>query len=189
MTRGSALPLAGVVVLGLGGFTGCGREPAAPVDPPLFAVTFEVATGEGFVGKGNVQATYGWNNALLQTCAPIDEPNCVEFRAQTETETTWQCRNSNNQNIQERTRITTVSGVFDDTSREPRNQNQVTGFILVGYNGDATSEAEGPPLESCPSGPWSLVAGSTVTVQLGLTGMAVRDLRISPETWVPLAMD
>jgi len=177
------------VLVGLAGLTGCNSEPVGSVDPPLFAITFDVATGDGFVGKGNVQATYGWDNALLQTCAPTGDINCVEFRAQTETETTWQCRNSNNQNIQERTRTTTVSGVFDDTSREPRNQNQVTGFILTGYNGAATIETDGPPLESCPSGPWSLVAGSTVTMQLGLTGMAVRDLRISPETWVPLAMD
>jgi len=187
--RQSTLPLAGMMIVGLIALTSCSSEPTGAPSPALFAVTFDAQTGEGFVGKGNVQAVFSWNNAVLQVCAPIGEDNCVEFRAQTTTETTWQCRNANNQNVQSRTRTTTTSGVFDDTSREPRNQNQVTGFILTGYTGDAATETEGPPLESCPSGPWSLVLGSTVTVQLGLTGMEVSDLRVSPETWIPLSLD
>jgi len=178
-----------MMIVGLTALMGCATEPTGSPSPALFAVTFDAATGEGFVGKGNVQSAFGWNNAALQLCAPIGDVNCVEFRAETTTETTWQCRNSNNQNIQERTRTATTSGVFNDTSREPRNRNQVTGFLLTGYTGAATTETEGPPLQSCPSGPWSLVLGSTVTVQLGLTGMEVRDLRVSPETWTPISLD
>jgi hypothetical protein len=35
----------------------------------LAAVTFDVNTGFGFVGKGDVQLAFGWNNKALQTNA------------------------------------------------------------------------------------------------------------------------
>lgn len=34
------------------------------------SVTFDPATGTGFVGKGDVQVPFGWNDAKLQTNAP-----------------------------------------------------------------------------------------------------------------------
>ncbi len=59
------------------------------------AVTFDPATGTGFVGKGDVQLIYGWNNKQLQ-----DNAANVQFRANSEvvTEVSWTCTNSNNQN-------------------------------------------------------------------------------------------
>ena len=33
------------------------------------AVTFDPTTGQGFVGKGDVQYTFDWNNAQLQANA------------------------------------------------------------------------------------------------------------------------
>jgi hypothetical protein len=35
----------------------------------MAAVVFNPATGEGFVGKGDVQSAFGWNNARLQSNA------------------------------------------------------------------------------------------------------------------------
>jgi hypothetical protein len=126
------------------------------------AVTFDPATGTGFVGKGDVQLVFGWNNKALQ-----DNANSVQFSASSTTEVTWECTNSNNDKVQERSRITTTEGLVSSIARE---RNQITGFILSGYNGTSTSSTDGPALNSCPSGPWSLTspAGDPVPVGGGL---------------------
>jgi hypothetical protein len=116
------------------------------------AVTFDPVTGEGFVGKGEVQEVYGWNNKALQ-----DNADLVQFRAISEvvTEVSWVCTNDNNQNTQERERTTTesVSGVLSTVARDDRGR-QVTGFHLMGYDGNPVTGApvtDGPPLNSCPN--------------------------------------
>ena len=120
----------------------------------LAAVTFDPETGTGFVGKGDVQDVFGWNNKQLQ-----DNAASVQFRASSTvvTERSWECTNSNNQNVQERERTTTTSkqGVV---SKIDRVKNQITGFNLTGYDGTPTesSSTDGPPVNSCPSGPWTL---------------------------------
>lgn len=120
----------------------------------LGAVEFVHATGTGFVGKGDVQLIFGWNNKALQENAAS-----VTFRASTEevSEVSWECTNPNNQKTQERERATTTSieGVVSSIARE---RNQITGFNLTGYSGTPTqsSTTEGPQVNSCPSGPWTL---------------------------------
>lgn len=116
--------------------------------------------GIGFVGKGDVQLAFGWNNAQLQQNA-----GDVVFRyASTSTlitERTWTCQNNNNQNTQVRERTTTttsdLSSVLNSVARV---RNQITGFNLNGfgsdYNNTTNSETDGPPLNSCPGGPWFL---------------------------------
>ncbi|HSK25425.1 MAG TPA: hypothetical protein VK894_00765, partial [Jiangellales bacterium] len=54
------------------------------------AVTFDAATGEGFVGKGDVQLALGYNNKQLQ-----DNAGSLEFAAVSEvvTEVSWICTN------------------------------------------------------------------------------------------------
>jgi hypothetical protein len=117
------------------------------------AVTYD-DEGVGFVGKGDVQIVYGWNNKQLQ-----DNADLVQFRVNSTvvTEVSWECTNANNDNTQERERTTTntIQGVFEE---EARLRNQITGFNLNGWEGAATvsSDTEGPQLNSCPSGPWSL---------------------------------
>ncbi len=97
----------------------------------LASVTFDPATGAGFVGKGDVQLEYGWNNAQLQANAAT-----VEFRynSSTETVTTWTCSRTNPAGIEvvtprNRSVTTSIQGVIDTIARE---RNQVTGFILSG---------------------------------------------------------
>ena len=122
----------------------------------LAAVTFDPATGTGFVGKGDVQLIYGWNNSQLQTNAGV-----VQFQASstTVTERSWTCTNENNENLQVRERLTTTTtqGLVDSIARV---KNQITGFNLTGYAGTPTetSTTDGPPLNSCPSGPWTLTS-------------------------------
>jgi hypothetical protein len=138
---------------------GCQNEPTAPA--PQFlesgasaAVTFDAATGTGFVGKGDVQFTFGWNNKQLQ-----DNAAKVSFRVSSteETEHTWTCDRDAGPQTQERSRTvtTTIQGIVTTVGRE---RNQITGFILNGYNGDPTEtvETEGPALLSCPTG-WSAI--------------------------------
>lgn len=128
------------------------------------AVTFDPATGTGFVGKGDVQTALVYNNKQLQ-----DNAGSLEFAAvsETVTERTWICTNSNNQSTQERERTTTTTttGVVSAVARE---RNQITGFNLTGYSGTPaeSSTTEGPAVNSCPGGPWSLTtpAGDPVLV-------------------------
>jgi hypothetical protein len=169
-----------VAVLALGLIAGCENEVAGPgavkAGSPALLVTFDPATGTGFVGKGDVQLIYGWNNAQLQANA-----GSVNFRASTTevTEVSWICTNANNENTQERARTTTTStqGLVDDIARV---KNQITGFNLRGYIGTPTesSTTEGPPVNSCPSGPWTLTTpagdpepvSSTLVIEVSIDG-------------------
>jgi hypothetical protein len=140
------------------------------------AVTFDPQTGVGFVGKGDVQDTFGWNNKALQ-----DNAGNIQFRAlsEVETEVSWVCTNSINENTQERARTTTttIQGVVSSIARD---RNQITGFNLTGYSGTPTqnSDTDGPQLNSCPSGPWTLttpagdpeVVSTTSTLQVCYNG-------------------
>jgi hypothetical protein len=123
--------------------------------------------GEGFVGKGEVQIACGLNNRGLQQA---EKDGLIFFRASSVsgTEITWECTNDKNENIQERSRTTTVTteGLVSHTARE---RNQFTGFTLDGYNGSVIvgdSVTEGPKVDSCPSGPWELTrpAGDPVAL-------------------------
>lgn len=125
------------------------------------AVTFDPATGTGFVGKGDVQLVFGWSNAQLQQNA-----GALTFRSEQSaiavTEVSWECRNDKNETRQERERTTTTttttSGVVSAVARDNKNQ-QVTGFNLTGYSSKtdvASSTTAGPAVNSCPSGPWVL---------------------------------
>lgn len=50
------------------------------------AVTFDEETGTGFVGKGDVQEAFGWNNAQLQQSA-----GDVEFVVKSTAEYDFDC--------------------------------------------------------------------------------------------------
>jgi hypothetical protein len=121
------------------------------------AVTFDPASGTGFVGKGDVQQALGLNNAQLQAQANTLKDQFYAVSTVV-SERTWTCTSSNPQSTtQERLRTTTetIQGVVAAVARE---RNQVTGFILEGYGGHPVeiSETEGNVLNSCPNGPWSL---------------------------------
>lgn len=135
----------------------------------MAAVTFDPATGRGFVGKGDVQLAFGWNNKALN-----DNAGHVRFTysGTTTQETSWVCVNENNGNEQERERVTTteVSGLVSHVARD--NKRQITGFILGGFDGTSTSttETEGPKLNSCPNANSSYVLDSTAVGDPVVTG-------------------
>jgi hypothetical protein len=143
--------------------------------------------GFGFVGKGDVQNIFGWNNNELQANA-----DNVQFRlteeSVTTTEASWTCDRDGGDQTQERSRTTTTTttttGVLSSTARV---RNQITGFNLNGYSSSDSStdsETEGPPLGSCPTfwtaGP---VVEETFTETFG------EGLQVSGDggvTWYPL---
>jgi hypothetical protein len=102
------------------------------------------ALAEGdFIGKGEVQQSFGWNNKQLQ-----DDADKVLVVATTTTE--WTCskevelgNGGTNEIVQQRSTTTTVSA-----TTETRLRNQVTGF----YVGEVLrSSTDGPAVGTCPA--------------------------------------
>jgi hypothetical protein len=144
-------------------------------------VIFNPETGAGFVGKGDVQLVFGWNNKALQ-----DNAENVQFQAMSGmvSETTWTCKRDAGEQTQERTRTTTTSlqGVVSHTERV---RNQITGFILAGYNGDpvTSEETDGPAIGSCPNF-WSVIEGPDTEV-LGSSGGGLQ-VSVNGSDWFDL---
>jgi hypothetical protein len=86
-------------------------------------ITFNPLTGTGFVGKGDVQTAFGWNNATLQTNA-----GGLEFSFEQTIDEQHQCQGLT------ATRTGTYSGKLGYTmTYETRaGKQQVTGFYLTG---------------------------------------------------------
>ena len=149
------------------------------------AITFDAETGTGFVGKGDVQYTFGWNNKQLQ-----DNASNVRVRINIEetSEVTWECTNENNGRIQERERTTTttITGLVTTVGRL---KNQITGFNLNGFaaGGSSTTTTDGPQLNSCPNanGTWSLTSPAGEPVITGTSGSGF-EVSIDGVSWRPL---
>ncbi len=114
-------------------------------------VTFDPATGTGFVGKGDVQLAFGWNNAVLQTNALL-----LTFSLETEARYIAMCEwetgtpGEHGYQIHHRTHKKKVS-VNNTLTYDARTRNQVTGFFLTGFgtvseSGDEVPVVGGP----CP---------------------------------------
>jgi hypothetical protein len=108
------------------------------------AVTFDAETGTGFVGKGDVQLVFGWNNKGLQ-----DNAAGVTFSyEETGTFTVVCSRVHNVHGYQEQTFNNKIIGILSEVEYELRNnkQGQITGFLLHGFGAEEVSG------EGCPSG-------------------------------------
>ena len=125
------------------------------------AYTLDLATGTGFVGKGEVQTVLALNNAGVQA---LGNPSFT-YSSTTVQETSWVCVNDRNGNEQERSRTTTTSttGIVSSIARV---KNQITGYNLSGFSGSTTtvSSTDGPPINSCPN------ANSTYALDSTLVG-------------------
>jgi hypothetical protein len=131
--------------------------------------------GPGFVGKGDVQTAFGWNNATLQNNA-----DDVAF-ALTEIETWEQTCQSITPNppgpptftvTGERQRSQSVSSSVTRDARLNPKRN-VTGFTLtgVGETVRGAMSVDGCPAGSTPVGGWTFV-GSSGTSLLASHGSA-----------------
>jgi hypothetical protein len=116
------------------------------------AVTFDPESGEGFVGKGDVQEALGWNNKQLQ-----DNAEAVAFSVESVAENTWLCYNSRSGQTNERNNTVTMQGLVSAVARE---RNQITGFQLTGYDGAPETAVDGQATGTCPGENTTLVEGS-----------------------------
>lgn len=131
-------------------------------------VTFDPATGSGFVGKGDVQLAFGWNNAQMQSRA-----TALSFQLTDEASYAYDCewwtgpdRNRRRHEVTHQRTRSVNAGV----DYVPRSRSQVNGFFLTGFGTVTTSGQPMPAIGSeCPGTPGT---GAVVVdvVDLGSTG-------------------
>jgi hypothetical protein len=115
----------------------------------MAAVTFDPATGTGFVGKGDVQLAFGWNNKTLQESAAS-----VTFSLSTSESVDYVCEwtTGNKNPTTHRQTKNSTSTVTSAVNGDPRQgSKQFTGFNLTGF-GAVTADGELPAVgDFCPS--------------------------------------
>jgi len=153
-----------MALFAMSGFAAAALFVAAPASADW---TVDPSTGVGFVGKGDVQDAFGWNDHDLQA---NHEGVSFALNAKTTSTTTWSCFNSKNGKFQDREHVV-LAGTTGELLYEARTnpQDKVTGFLLTGLADGSSSvtESDGPKLGSCPSGPWAYVEGSQDTTVTG----------------------
>lgn len=112
------------------------------------AVTFNPSTGIGFVGKGDLQTPWGWNNSKLQTCGAG-----VRFYYHTEQSATYSavCEFTTGEGTRgAKTHLVThkidrVNSVNNTVNYDTRKNSQgaITGFNLTGLGAASTVVATG----------------------------------------------
>lgn len=119
------------------------------------AVTFDPETGTGFVGKGDVQEPFGWNNKQLQ-----DNASDVGFSFTDQATYSITCQTTAGPVTVTNT-FFRVRNVNREVTYEARTQKQISGFKLLEYG---VSSESGAPL-TCQSG--TLIAGPTLVSTSG----------------------
>lgn len=144
-------------------------------------VTFNPDAGTGFVGKGDVQLAFGWNNAQLQTRAAGLTFSFVASESYTAV-CTWTTgegtRGERTHNVGHNTTV----GVSGDVAFDARARNQITGFNLTGFTGTPTSAGSVPVVGGpCPGNPgtdgvWTSVSltSSSIALNAVYSGLAVK---------------
>jgi hypothetical protein len=112
-------------------------------------VAFDASTGAGFVGKGDVQLAFGWNNAQLQANA-----SGVSFSYLATDNYSAVCEwitgeGTKSQRTHDVTHTATTS-VNGQVAYDARTHQQIDGFNLTGY-GTTTETGEVPVVGgACP---------------------------------------
>ena len=131
-------------------------------------VTFDPATGTGYVDKTDVQAAFGWKDQTFQANAKK-----VRFHGVHVTSWTWDCLIGGES-------VTFVGDVQSSRAVElealgtavGRTVRAVTGFDLNGFAG-GTSPAPGSDPTSCPSGdPANVSSGSSDVLYADFRGQS-----------------
>ncbi|MBT2522080.1 hypothetical protein [Arthrobacter sp. ISL-28] len=128
--------------------------------PATAAVTFDPATGTGFVGKGDVQTALVWNNQQLQKNA-----SAISFSYESEDLYSARCEwvtgeGTKGEQLHQVTykRHTSVQSTV---AYDPRVRNQITGFNLTGFGTTTTSGTVPVVGEACQGdgreGTWTAV--------------------------------
>lgn len=138
------------------------------VGPAMAAVTFNPTNGTGFVGKGDVQLAFGWNNSQLQANA-----SKISFvsnsRATYAAVCVWTTGEGTRGEQSHTVTVTREAGMTSAVAYDARQRNQITGFNLLGFTGEVNVVGKVPVVgEVCPGqgtdGAWASVTqtGSTI---------------------------
>lgn len=147
----------------LGGLAALAMSSAA-----LAAVTFDAETGTGFVGKGDVQLAFGWNNKAAQ-----DNANAVSFTFETETAYIATCEwdtvaGKSGNVIHHEVNLRRNTALNSNINSDPRKTGQYTGYNLSGFGATTTSGQSVPTVGgACPGNNPGIV---TEVQELGNTG-------------------
>jgi len=116
----------------------------------IASVTFYPATGTGFVGKGDVQNAFGWNNAGFQA-----NVNGLSFTY--ESSVTWHAscyfitgegKPGEKEHFVPHSEASSLAG---NVAYDKRTQNQVTGINLTGFADTVESGGDVPVAgQPCP---------------------------------------
>lgn len=136
----------------------------------LAAVTFDPATGKGFVGKGDLQQPWGWNNAQMNAKA-----GDVTFTYETTDRYTATCtwvtgegtKGEKTHNV-DLPRTTKVQSTVSYEQRKNGGNGNLTGFALDGF-GDNVASGVAPQVgDACPGNPGHDGTYSAVTGPVSL---------------------
>ena len=143
----------------------------------IAAVTFDVTSGTGFVGKGDVQLALGLNNAGVQA---LGNPS---FTFDSTSTTTWTCTKLQqlgnggiNEIVQVRNNSTSTQGVVSSAARV---KNQITGYNLLGYSGTPTVTTDGPAIGACPANPSGFTYDDNAETQETGGGLSVNGVPLA----------
>jgi hypothetical protein len=154
----------------------------------LADVTFDPATGMGFVGKGDVQSAFGWNNATLQANADyltFTYKSVQEYEAVC----TWTTGEGTKGEQTHNVTHTRETGIDSDLSYEVRKVVQVSGFFLEGFASGTSATGSVPVVGgACPGnqghdGVWTSVTAVGEGDSTSLTVSFGGDTRVLP--WSP----
>jgi hypothetical protein len=100
----------------------------------MATVTFDAASGTGFVGKGDVQLAFGWNNAALQANAGglTFSYDAVETY---DAECYWETQTGKGKVVVHDITVPRHTAIKGAVAHEARTHKQIDGFKLTGYAG------------------------------------------------------
>ena len=132
----------------------------------LATVTFDSTTGTGFVGKGDVQLAFGWNNATLQKNASgvTFTYNAVDTY---DAECYWETETGNGKIIVHDITVPKHTSVNATIAYDPRVRNQITGFNLKGFGTTVTDGTVPVVGDACPGNNPGTIIGVTLTSSTG----------------------
>lgn len=135
-------------------------------------VVFDPATGTGFVGKGDVQDAFGWNNAGLQANAggvTFTYGYSAVYQAVCTFTTGEGTRGEKTHNVPHSEEMSVASSV--DVALRKNRQGDVTGFNLTGLGGAFTESGDVPVVGGpCPGNPGHDGVWTSVEILPGAEG-------------------
>jgi hypothetical protein len=157
----------------------------AAIGAATYAAVIIDDEGRGFVGKGDIQNAFGWDNATLQ-----ENADSVLFRFVDQETIEWQCvktvtTGGPNPEIKIITQVKeSIQGINAAIAYDARKnkKGQITGFVLEGFEDDAV-ELDADDLGKCPES-FELVAGSLGAVDSEDSAGGVIEISIDGNDWI-----